>query len=688
MNIQRAVLVACACLATVTTLALGDGLLRNWQERSESIALRQSIGAQSALSQATMLLALERSITQVGVNLPSPLPQTFRDMLDAQRVKVDERFTKLMTEIERLDGGGPVVERMEGLMTGLAELRSQADAALGLPAEARMASALALPGQMMATIEELEGLADVLQAKAATPLDVEIKREIQEYSWRMREYGGRERTLFAIALANGAPISPEHMALIADYGRTVDAAWSDMQLLAVRAKQNEALEAAIAEAEQVYLQRYGELKQALLAAGPGLYPMDFNTFFAQSTEALNALEALNITAGEAALEVAERRQSAATRNFVLQAALALGTLGALAWGMHYALRNVSGRLLRLAQTMEHLARGELDADPKGLDGRDEIGAMARAVGVFRENALRVRRLEEEAASQRERAEAEKQATITRLAAEFEAEVLGAVDTVASQARRLEDAATALERTANASIERADSVARTATESSTSVQSAASASEEMAAAASEIGQRVAHATDVARTAEHRAQDADQTMRELAAAAGRIGEIVTLISQIASQTNLLALNATIEAARAGDSGRGFAVVASEVKRLAEQTARATEDISNQVRGIQSIASEAERSLQMITSTIREINEISTSISRSVSEQGSALGEISSSTARVAMGATAVSEAVVEVRQGAAATGAAAAGSLDAARALGAEAERLRAAVAQFTTRLRAA
>jgi methyl-accepting chemotaxis protein len=381
-----------------------------------------------------------------------------------------------------------------------------------------------------------------------------------------------------------------------------------------------------------------------------------------------------------------------SRRLKQSTSLALALIGAIivvGGALAIVLSNVIvAPLARTTALMDDVAKGNIDVIVDDLDRRDCVGHLRAALQVFIQNAQEVRRLEISSKDKEKEAEAAKRATMSALADSFEASIAQVVDTVSSAATELEASSETLSKTAQDTSAHSESVSRTADLSASNVQTVASASEEMSASISEIANQVQTAARIAREAEQKASETNSTVVALSEAAAKIGAVVNLISDIASQTNLLALNATIEAARAGEAGKGFAVVASEVKSLAEQTAKATDEISTQIGGVQSATHLAVSAIEGISATISQINEISGTISTSVEQQMKAVQEITHSTSSVATATHEVSQAIGLVQQGATETGAAAEQSLAAARELGLQADNLKRAVGKFLEEVRAA
>ena len=314
-------------------------------------------------------------------------------------------------------------------------------------------------------------------------------------------------------------------------------------------------------------------------------------------------------------------------------------------------------IVGMTDVMQRLAGGELESEIPSRGRGDEVGAMAGAVQIFKENALRVRAMEAAEAVSAKQAEQDRKATMQRVADGFEKAIGRIIRTVTSASSDIEAAAGSLTRTAETTQGLSATVAAASEESSSNVQSAAAASEEMASSVGEISRQVQQSRGIAQAAVEQAERTNVRISELSQSANRIGEVIKMITAVAEQTNLLALNATIEAARAGDAGRGFAVVASEVKALSAQTAKATEEIAAQVTQMQSATEHSVSAIKEIGSTIAQISEISTAIAAAVEEQGAATQEIARNVQQAARGATQVAGSIVDVNRGAADTGSAA-------------------------------
>ncbi|RAI43952.1 methyl-accepting chemotaxis protein [Rhodoplanes roseus] len=364
----------------------------------------------------------------------------------------------------------------------------------------------------------------------------------------------------------------------------------------------------------------------------------------------------------------------------------LAALGALAFFIVQT--GVSKPITSLADTMKRLAEGEFGAVVTGADRKDEIGAMARSVEVFKTNGIEAKRAREQSTANEEMAARKRRDEMNALAAEFERAVGGIVSTVGTSATRLQAAAGELTDTAESTQRLSASVATAAGQASSNVQSVASATNEMNSSVQEIGRHVQESTRIAADAVRQAERTDERINDLSKAAARIGDVVKLITAIAEQTNLLALNATIEAARAGEAGKGFAVVAQEVKALAAQTGKATGDIAAQVSGMQAATEESVTAIKEIGGTISRIAEIASSIAAGIEEQGAATAEISRSVEQAAQGTAQVAANIGDVSRGANNTGSASAAVLGEARSLSKESEQLRAEVAKFLDTVRSA
>ena len=396
---------------------------------------------------------------------------------------------------------------------------------------------------------------------------------------------------------------------------------------------------------------------------------------------LDKLVAIQVKEAKAEYDAAEHEYG-----WLVGAALALLVTSIAIGGLvsRQTIRAIVRPLQRLNDAMLSINQGKLD-NRIVVERDDELGVALRNLQTLQ--AI-VRFDRDELKASERRSATERKMEMTKLAGNFESAVGEIIETVSSASTELEASANTLTATAERGEKLATMVAAASEEASTNVQSVASATEELSSSVNEIGRQVQESARMANEAVEQARITDQKVGELSKAAARIGDVVELINTIAGQTNLLALNATIEAARAGEAGRGFAVVASEVKALAEQTAKATGEISQQISGIQGATQDSVNAIKMIGSTIKSLSEISSTIAAAVEEQGAATQEIARNVQQAAQGTHQVSSNIADVQRGATETGSASAQVLDAAQALSTDSNRLRTEVGRFLDGVRAA
>jgi methyl-accepting chemotaxis protein len=382
------------------------------------------------------------------------------------------------------------------------------------------------------------------------------------------------------------------------------------------------------------------------------------------------------------------RSDAKSATWAVMGVSAGGLIVGIAIALFIGLKAMSQPIARLKLAMEVLARNDLRTDVPEKDRRDEIGDMAKTVEVFKTNALEVERLKAAQVEAEKQAAEQRRREMINLADGFERAVGEIIDTVGSASTELEASSSTLATTAQRAQELTSVVVTASGEATGNVQSVATATEELSSSVNEISRQVQESARMAGEAVGQARTTTERVSELSVAATRIGDVVELINTIAGQTNLLALNATIEAARAGEAGRGFAVVASEVKTLAEQTAKATGEISQQISGIQNATQESVAAIRDISATIERLSEVSSTIAAAVEEQGAATQEIARNVQQAARGTQQVSSNITDVQRGAAETGSASSQVLSTAKMLASDSNRLKDEVGKFLRTVRSA
>ncbi len=416
-----------------------------------------------------------------------------------------------------------------------------------------------------------------------------------------------------------------------------------------------------------------------------MFGADYDAAKAKITGLTTAFQ--NKMNSRAAAEVDDARSGAHMMMILVNIMLALTALSFIAMLYFVFNRRTVKPIVEMQGVVSRLADGDYTLDVPHRQRQDEIGDMARAVVVFRENGLANQRMQAE----RTQAQAEReqrQQHVENLIRGFDKKISSVLDQLAGAATEMQATARSMSAIAEKTAQRAQIVSAATTEASANVQTVAAAGEELTSSIHEISRQVAQSSDITSRAVVTAGNTDNQVQGLVKAVDRIGDVARLINDIAGQTNLLALNATIEAARAGEAGKGFAVVASEVKNLATQTAKATEEITGQIQAIQSATRDSVTSIQEITTTIHQISEIAATIAAAVEEQGAATQEIARNVQQAATGTQEVATNVVGVNDAAGETGGAASQVLTAAGALARQADALRVDVQAFLQEIRAA
>ena len=405
----------------------------------------------------------------------------------------------------------------------------------------------------------------------------------------------------------------------------------------------------------------------------------------QPTELLTkARERIVASAASHAGEVSAHARAALWWNLGL---LVGGAVVSLALFFVILQKAVTGPLIHMVEVIDMLATGNTDVVVEGSERSDEVGELARSVGVFRDDMIQMARMRRQQEDADARAAAERKRIMQALADRFEQAVMGLVRDVSSQSSEMVTTLAAMTEGAQQTSLRASTVAAAATQASVNVETVAAAAEELSASIGEISRQVSDAASVSASASNEAEQTNARMEALASAASKITDVVNLINDIAAQTNLLALNATIEAARAGDAGKGFAVVANEVKSLANQTARATEEITSQINGVQAETHDAVEAIRTIGSVIVRVRQISSGIAAAVEQQGAATQEIARNVQEAFVGTSDVSSNIQGIARTADDAGAASQQMLSASGRLASNAETLRIEVTRFLAEVRA-
>ena len=632
---------------------------------------------------------LERGPTTSALRVDAVAPDSLLTSLANARtvsVPATEAVIQACSQIDCGSAAGQLPAAFDRLKT----LRQEVEGALRAPLAQRR-NGIADEWQKSSTVvvDALVAINDHLgaQMRLADPVSAELIA-IKDAAYLTRDAVGLEYIVIGDAIQGGS-ITPAQLARILPLRGQALAGWTQLTALTERPGLQANVKSAYEKAKTSYtgtlLPTRTKIEEALNAGSAS--PLGRPEWSKIGVDTLNDMVSVSTTALSALADHAADRNANAQMMLALNSGLLLLALAIGVAGLMIVRGRVTRPMAEITHAMLRVAEGNLDGEIPYKDRKDEIGELAGTLVVFRDNAEAKRRMEAATAEEQRKRE-ERQRAIEAMLMKFDSSISGVLGAVAAAATELERTATSMTDVAQIASDQAQATSSAAQQTSANVQTVAAATDEMSSSTAEIARQVEQSTKVARQASHEAEQTSSIVENLANSAKRIGEVVGLINDIAEQTNLLALNATIEAARAGEAGKGFAVVASEVKNLASQTAKATEDIVEQINAMQSATGSTVEAIASIAAVIAQVNEISATISAAVEEQNATTAEIARNVQEAASATEGVTDSIGKVSGAAEQTGAAGAEVLSAAQELSEKSEQMRREIETFLADIRAA
>jgi methyl-accepting chemotaxis protein len=665
-----------------------------YETMDKIVTAQGRLGLVRAVGDIPRYLNPERGFSTNIMYGPATVDPAARAALDKYRKDTDGAVAK-MNQIKAdgrlggLDDGAAVAGKIDALNAQFGALRAAIDNAIAGPAENRRDAAKKIVADNVVFNTAVTALlAEQVRKMAALNGAAYRQASYANVAWTLRDVGGLNSSLHKnLVGANRVATEAERLELARSQGASDQIQASLLELRGNPATPANVV-AALDKMKEIFVDRFGaELKLVKAGAVSGKYEHNVDAYFAETQLGLATVIGVRDAFYDNAEDLLGQAYSNARFSFVV-ALLVLIAVAAASVGMVVMVRRrIVQPIVDITGAMSRLAGGDVAGAIPASDRRDEIGAMAAAVQVFKDNMIRAERLTAEQAAEND-AKMRRAQVIDDLTKSFESRIGELVSGLSSSSTVMESTARSMSATASTTDRQAGVVADASEKTSSNVQMVASATEELTSSIAEISRQVAQSAQISARAVEDARRTGDTAQSLAAGAQKIGDVVTLIQSIASQTNLLALNATIEAARAGEAGRGFAVVASEVKSLAGQTAQATTEISEQVAAIQNASDLTVTAIRNVLDVITEIEQIGGAIGAAIQQQGSATAEIARNVQEAAHGTQEVNANISGVQQAATETGAAATQVLGAAEQVSRQSTDIAGEVNRFLSDVRAA